>query len=139
MANQVTCSYSYNTTLLSCTGPTGSIECNSTIDFTQLHDFSYDVVSFGHKIHYYYGVSSTLIKYKIFPFKFLDETDETRYEYKHPIYGYDIASFMTHNSTYLVNSMHDLVCFNQLIGLLNDSHLLKHMLKVVNDIYDTIF
>jgi hypothetical protein len=134
----VNCTYNYTSSLVSCEGPTGFVFCNTTVDFGHLNQLSFDVVSFGLK-QVDLLVASTLVKYKIFPFKLVSNNTDTTivYEYKYPIYGFEIMSFMNRTS-FVINNTHDLYCFNQLIGLLNESKLLQQVNTVVNEVLDSV-
>lgn len=136
----VNCSYSYKDLFLSCDGLTGSILCNTTVDFANLDQLSFDVLSFGLKQINFLRVASTLVKYKIRPFKLVEFNNVSSsylYEYKFPIYGNEIVSFMN-NTSFVINNTFDLVCFNQLVGLLNESKLFNQMQSAVNQIFDNI-
>lgn len=134
----VNCTYNYADQYLTCDGATGSISCNSSVDFSDLGKLSFDVLSFGLK-QVNYLLTSAVVKYKIFPFKSIvpdaNDTDTNLvYEYKYPIYGYEIVSFMN-NASYVINNAFDLICFNQLIGLLNESKLIHQMESVFDKIF----
>ena len=133
----VNCSYTFNSSYLVCTGPTGSIWCRTDMDFLNLHRLSFDVLSFGLK-QTLFSIASTVVKYKIFPFKRLsNESDAifTMYDYTIPIYGYEMVSFMNNSR---INNPTDLLCFNQLIGLLNESKLLQQMQTIVSKMLDNV-
>lgn len=135
----VNCSYSFDDSYLLCDGPTGMIFCNTTIDFLHLHQLSFDVFSFGLK-QTPLNIASTLVKYKIYPFKLLSNESNPiiKYDYTIPIYGYEIVSFMNNTNKFLINNAADLLCFNQLIGLLNESKLLQQMQSMVNQMLDSV-
>ena len=123
------CTYNYTSTLVSCQGPTEFVVCNTTVDFGHLNQLSFDVVSRGLiKFHRFSQTVYNIPRYKIFPFKLVsNNTDSTIvYEYKYPIYGYEISSMDRH---FYGNGFRKFDCINQLIALLHESKLLQGVIQ----------
>jgi hypothetical protein len=138
----VNCSYSYETLLLNCNSSTGDLlsSCVSDVDFAYLDKISFDILSLGISNNKStHSLVSTMQRYRIFPFKMLSNNDSTGYDdglivydYVVPIYGYELVSYMNSSSKQNTYRKEE-PCFNNLIGLLNESKMLSQMQIIVHE------
>lgn len=136
----INCTYNYTDSFLMCAGPAGAIICSTHIDFTELHNLTFEVQKISMK-HIAYLYTPHLIKYKLHVFsKLVPENGSNTeklyfYGYKNPIMSYQHVS--TDRNESLITDKHDLSCLNKLFGLLNSARFLQQMSLAFHKFFQT--
>lgn len=95
----------------------------TNVNFTDLHELSFDTASYiVNRVNYY--VYSNVIKYTTKPFA-LNSTAPLVFVYANPVVGNQIVAVYT--STYQVDTTADAFCLVQLVNLLNEAMLTQQI------------
>jgi len=138
--NITNCTYFKLDKILSCENIHRIINCSTVLNLTGLQDLSFEIYGFS-VFHNFSDISPSYNKYKLYPFQLFKETNTSLvYNYSIPLNTQSLDITLAQSNTTFVKGLKvlDFVCFNELIGMLNESNYLNRLKELSDIVYDRL-